>query len=118
MAQRLARTRHFPADRRECAWHETCSSEHEETVMHFIAFLVFGFVIGLIARAIMPGRQKLGILFTSLLGMAGSLLGGFLGILIFGGRPGEPIAAGWIGSIIGALIVLGIAASTRRTSHI
>jgi uncharacterized membrane protein YeaQ/YmgE (transglycosylase-associated protein family) len=86
--------------------------------MHFIAFLVFGLVIGLLARAIMPGRQKLGIIFTSLLGMAGSLLGGFLGILLFGGRPGEPVAAGWIGSIIGALILLGIASGTRGTSRI
>jgi uncharacterized membrane protein YeaQ/YmgE (transglycosylase-associated protein family) len=86
--------------------------------MHFIAFLVFGLVVGLIARAVMPGRQKLGLIMTSLLGMAGSLLGGFLGILLFGGRPGEPIAAGWIGSIIGALLLLGIAAGTRRTSRI
>jgi uncharacterized membrane protein YeaQ/YmgE (transglycosylase-associated protein family) len=86
--------------------------------MHFVAFLVFGFVIGLIARALMPGRQKLGIIMTSLLGMAGSLLGGFLGNLLFGARPGEPIAAGWIGSVIGALVVLGIASGTRRTSRI
>jgi uncharacterized membrane protein YeaQ/YmgE (transglycosylase-associated protein family) len=83
--------------------------------MHFIAFLIFGLIIGLIARAIMPGRQSIGIVLTSLLGMAGSLLGGFLGILLFGGRPGEPVAAGWIGSIIGALLLLGIFASTRRS---
>ena len=86
--------------------------------MHFIAFLVFGLVVGLIARVLMPGRQKLGFIMTSLLGMAGSLLGGFLGILLFGGRPGEPIAAGWIGSIIGALLLLGIAAGTRGTSRV
>ena len=86
--------------------------------MHFIAFIIFGLVIGLIARALMPGRQSLGIILTSLLGMAGSLLGGFLGILLFGGRPGEPVAAGWIGSILGALLLLGIAARTRGTSRI
>ena len=86
--------------------------------MHFIAFLVFGLVVGLVARALMPGRQKLGVILTSLLGMAGSLLGGFLGIMLFGGRPGEPIAAGWIGSIIGALLLLGIAGGTRRASRI
>jgi uncharacterized membrane protein YeaQ/YmgE (transglycosylase-associated protein family) len=83
--------------------------------MHFIAFLIFGLVIGLIARALMPGRQSIGIVLTALLGMAGSLLGGFLGILLFGGRPGEPVAAGWIGSILGALLLLGIFASTRRS---
>jgi uncharacterized membrane protein YeaQ/YmgE (transglycosylase-associated protein family) len=86
--------------------------------MHFIAFLVFGLVIGLIARALMPGRQKLGLIMTSLLGMAGSLLGGFLGNLLFGARPGEPVAAGWIGSIVGALLLLGIAAGTRGTSRV
>jgi uncharacterized membrane protein YeaQ/YmgE (transglycosylase-associated protein family) len=86
--------------------------------MHFIAFLVFGLVVGLIARALMPGRQKLGLIVTSLLGMAGSLLGGFVGILLFGRGPGEPVAAGWIGSIIGALLLLGVAAGTRRTSRI
>jgi uncharacterized membrane protein YeaQ/YmgE (transglycosylase-associated protein family) len=83
--------------------------------MHFIAFLIFGLIIGLIARALMPGRQSIGIVLTALLGMAGSLLGGFLGILLFGGRPGEPVAAGWIGSILGALLLLGIFASTRRS---
>jgi uncharacterized membrane protein YeaQ/YmgE (transglycosylase-associated protein family) len=86
--------------------------------MHFIAFLIFGFVIGLIARALLPGRQKLGLILTTMLGMAGSLLGGFLGILLFGRGPGEPVAAGWIGSILGALLLLGIAAGTRRTSRI
>ena len=85
--------------------------------MHFIGFLVFGLVIGLIARALMPGRQSLGIILTSVLGMAGSLLGGFLGILIFGGQPGEPLAAGWIGSIIGALLLLGLVAGVRGTSR-
>ena len=86
--------------------------------MHFIGFLIFGFVIGLIARALIPGRQKLGIVLTTLLGMAGSLLGGFVGLLLFGGRPGEPVTAGWIGSILGALLLLGLAAGTRRTSRI
>ena len=85
--------------------------------MHFIGFLIFGLVVGLIARAIMPGRQSLGLIMTSVLGMVGSLLGGFLGILLFGGRPGEPVAAGWIGSILGALLVLGLVAGVRRTSR-
>ena len=86
--------------------------------MHFIGFLIFGLVVGLIARAIMPGRQSLGLIMTSVLGMVGSLLGGFLGILLFGGRPGEPVAAGWIGSILGALLVLGLVAGVRRTSRV
>jgi uncharacterized membrane protein YeaQ/YmgE (transglycosylase-associated protein family) len=86
--------------------------------MHFIGFLVFGLVVGLIARALMPGRQALGIILTSVLGMLGSLLGGFLGIMIFGGSPGEPVAAGWIGSILGALLLLGLVAGVRGTSRV
>lgn len=86
--------------------------------MHFIGFLVFGLVVGLIARALMPGRQSLGVIMTALLGMVGSLLGGFLGMLIFGQRPGEPVAAGWIGSILGALLVLGLVAGVRGTSRV
>ena len=76
--------------------------------MHFIGFLIFGLIIGLIARALMPGRQSIGIVLPS-------LLGGFLGTLLFGRGPGEPVAAGWIGSIIGALLLLGVFASTRRS---
>ncbi len=86
--------------------------------MHFLGFLIFGLVVGLIARALMPGRQSLGIIMTSVLGMVGSLLGGFLGIMLFGGRPGEPVAAGWIGSILGALLVLGLVAGVRGTSRV
>jgi uncharacterized membrane protein YeaQ/YmgE (transglycosylase-associated protein family) len=86
--------------------------------MHFIGFLLFGLVVGLIARALMPGRQSLGIILTSVLGMAGSLLGGFVGIMVFGGHPGEPVAAGWIGSILGALLLLGLVAGVRGTSRV
>lgn len=81
--------------------------------MHLVAFIIFGLIIGFIARALMPGRQRMGLLLTSVLGMAGSLFGGLLGILLFGGSPAEPITAGWIGSIIGALLLLGIVGGTR-----
>ena len=86
--------------------------------MHLLVFALFGLIVGFIARALLPGRQRLGLILTSVLGMAGSLAGGFLGILLFGGRPGEPLAAGWLGSIIGALLLLGIAAGTRGTSRV
>ena len=82
--------------------------------MYLIAFLIFGFVVGLIARAIFPGTQRLGILMTTLLGVAGSLIGGILGNMLFGGRWDEPITAGWIGSIVGALVLLALAGRGRR----
>lgn len=76
--------------------------------MRLLLFLLFGFVVGLIARAIMPGRQQLGIVKTTLLGAGGSLVGGILGNLISGGPFFRISTAGWIGSILGALILLAV----------
>ncbi|HVM07751.1 MAG TPA: GlsB/YeaQ/YmgE family stress response membrane protein [Acidimicrobiales bacterium] len=67
--------------------------------MGLILFLIMGLIAGLIARAIMPGRDPMGWLATMLLGVVGALLGGFL----FGG-PDD--AVGYIGAVVGALIVL------------
>jgi uncharacterized membrane protein YeaQ/YmgE (transglycosylase-associated protein family) len=53
--------------------------------MGLIAFILFGLVIGLVARAVMPGRQSMGLLATSLLGMAGAFVGGLVGSVIYGG---------------------------------
>lgn len=69
-----------------------------------IGWIVFGAVIGGLARLIMPGRDPMGCLMTILLGIAGSVIGGLLLGLIIGGRSTDP--AGWIGSIIGALLLL------------
>jgi uncharacterized membrane protein YeaQ/YmgE (transglycosylase-associated protein family) len=82
--------------------------------MYLLAFLIFGFVVGLIARAIFPGTQRLGLLMTTLLGVAGSLIGGILGNMLFGGRWDHPMTAGWIGSILGAMLLLAIASRGRR----
>ena len=70
-----------------------------------ISWIVFGLVIGAIARLIMPGRQAMGWIMTILLGVIGSFAGGALSTLIFGGG-GLVRPSGWIMSIIGALIVL------------
>lgn len=74
--------------------------------MGLLAFIVFGLVIGLIARALMPGRQSMGLVATALLGMAGSFVGGLIGSLIYGGRMFELHSAGIIGSLVGALLVM------------
>lgn len=72
--------------------------------MGIISMIVVGFIIGLIARAIMPGDQKLGIIMTTVLGIVGSVVAGYLGAALGLYQAGE--GAGWIGSIVGALIVL------------
>jgi uncharacterized membrane protein YeaQ/YmgE (transglycosylase-associated protein family) len=74
-------------------------------VWTILGWIVFGLVVGFIARALVPGRDDIGILRTILLGIAGSVLGGVVfGLLSFGFRGFQP--AQWIGSVIGAVIVL------------
>jgi uncharacterized membrane protein YeaQ/YmgE (transglycosylase-associated protein family) len=79
-----------------------------------IFFILFGFIVGLIARAIYPGRQAMGFIMTSLLGIAGSFVGGAVGSLI----AREPVmqlhTAGVIGSIVGAVLILAIGAALGR----
>jgi uncharacterized membrane protein YeaQ/YmgE (transglycosylase-associated protein family) len=81
--------------------------------MHLLLFLVFGFVVGLIARAVMPGTQRMGIVKTTLLGAAGSFLGGLLGNLISGDPLGQVHSAGWIGSVLGAIILVAVLGRSR-----
>jgi uncharacterized membrane protein YeaQ/YmgE (transglycosylase-associated protein family) len=73
-----------------------------------ILFLLFGLLVGFLARAIMPGRQSMGIVATLLLGVAGSFLGGFVVALFTHRRVLEFNTAGFIGSVLGALVVLFI----------
>lgn len=72
--------------------------------MGIISMIIVGFVVGLIARAIMPGDQKLGFIMTTLLGIVGAVVAGYLGAALGFYQAGQ--GAGWIGSIIGAIIVL------------
>ena len=83
--------------------------------------IIIGFFAGLIARAIMPGRQHMGILTTTLLGMVGSILGGIIGSLISPNRAGGTWSlhpAGLILSIIGAFLVLLVVGMVGRRRHI
>ena len=73
--------------------------------MDVIWFLLIGLVAGFVARALVPGPDPMGWLGTMVLGIVGSLVGGTLAALLFGGTLALS-AAGIIGSIIGAIIVL------------
>jgi uncharacterized membrane protein YeaQ/YmgE (transglycosylase-associated protein family) len=73
--------------------------------MGLIAFLIIGLIAGFIARALVPGPDPMGWLGTMILGIVGSFVGGTLAALLFGGTL-ELSAAGLVGSIIGAIIVL------------
>ena len=70
-----------------------------------VGWVVFGLVVGFIARALVPGRDDIGVWRTIALGVIGSVLGGVVfGLLTVGFRGFQP--AGWIGSVIGAVVVL------------
>jgi uncharacterized membrane protein YeaQ/YmgE (transglycosylase-associated protein family) len=85
--------------------------------MGLILFIVFGFVVGLLARALLPGRQKMGILMTTGLGIAGSFIGGFFGSLLTDRRVTDLHTAGILGSIVGAIVLLLIVGRfSRRTA--
>lgn len=71
--------------------------------MNIIGWLLFGLVIGVIAKFLMPGKDPGGWIVTILLGIAGSFVGGFLANTLMGS---QSQTAGWIGSIIGAMILL------------
>ena len=74
--------------------------------MGIIITIVVGFIVGLIARAIMPGNQSMGLIMTIILGIVGSLVASYGGAGLGLYPAGSPM--GWIASIIGAIVVLFI----------
>lgn len=76
-------------------------------MLHFIWHIIVGFVVGLLARAVMPGAQGMGIIKTTLLGVIGGVVGGLIGRLFSKPEPGSAFhPAGFIMSVIGAILVL------------
>ena len=82
--------------------------------MHYVWMAVIGFVVGLIARAVLPGTQSLGIILTAVLGIAGSLIAGFAGQALGWYTQGQP--AGLIASVIGAIVLLFIVSKLKGSS--
>ncbi|MEW4526662.1 MAG: GlsB/YeaQ/YmgE family stress response membrane protein [Maioricimonas sp. JB045] len=76
------------------------------TITGIISWCFFGLIVGALARLFMPGRQTMSILLTIVLGVVGSFAGGAISSLLFGSSESLVNPAGWIMSIIGALIVL------------
>lgn len=71
-----------------------------------IGWILFGLIVGLVAKLVMPGKDPGGVIVTMLLGIVGALVGGFLGRAL--GLYGPQDAAGFIMSVIGAIVVLAI----------
>jgi uncharacterized membrane protein YeaQ/YmgE (transglycosylase-associated protein family) len=68
--------------------------------------IIIGFVVGVIAKLIMPGKENMGFIVTTLLGIAGSLVATYIGQAVGWYTAGQ--GAGWIGSIVGAFVLLWI----------
>ena len=82
-----------------------------------IGFLIFGLVVGALARLIKPGKQNLSLVMTLLLGVAGSLIGGIIASLLGTGNIFELNIIGAIVAIVAAVLLIGVAegASSGRT---
>jgi uncharacterized membrane protein YeaQ/YmgE (transglycosylase-associated protein family) len=80
--------------------------------MHILGTIIIGFIVGLIAKLIMPGRDPGGFVITTLLGIVGALIAKYIGQAVGWYRPDQN--AGFIASIIGAIILLAIYHMFRR----
>jgi uncharacterized membrane protein YeaQ/YmgE (transglycosylase-associated protein family) len=80
------------------------TQQKERTMFSILAWIVFGLIVGALAKLLMPGRDPGGFIVTILLGIAGALIGGFLGRALGFYGPGE--AAGFVMSLLGAIVLL------------
>ena len=87
--------------------------------MSLLAWIVIGMIVGALAKLVMPGRDPGGMIVTILLGIGGALLGGAIGRALGMYDPGQP--AGWIMSILGAIVILvgyrAVIGRNRAVSH-
>jgi uncharacterized membrane protein YeaQ/YmgE (transglycosylase-associated protein family) len=72
--------------------------------MSIIGWIIFGLIVGVVAKLVMPGRDPGGIIMTILLGIGGALVGGFLGRVLGWYGEGDPV--GFVMAVIGAILVL------------
>ena len=89
-----------------------------ELLWFIIVLFVVGLIAGAIARLLVPGRDPMGLFATAVLGIVGSVIGGFLGYVLTGKdfNDGALQPAGWLGSIIGAIIALLIYRAVKGRS--
>jgi uncharacterized membrane protein YeaQ/YmgE (transglycosylase-associated protein family) len=78
--------------------------------MGIIAFIILGLLAGLIAKALLPGSDPGGLIITTIIGIVGALLGGFLAAALFGAHPLDEFfdISTWITAIVGAILLLAI----------
>jgi uncharacterized membrane protein YeaQ/YmgE (transglycosylase-associated protein family) len=84
--------------------------------MFVLGWILFGLVVGIVAKLLMPGRDPGGFIITTLLGIVGAVIGGFLGRALGFYGPGEP--AGFLMATLGAVVLLFIYRMLRRPARI
>jgi uncharacterized membrane protein YeaQ/YmgE (transglycosylase-associated protein family) len=82
--------------------------------MHIVWTIVIGFFAGLIAKWIMPGKERMGLIMTVVLGIVGSVVATYLGQFLKIYEPGQ--TAGFIGAVVGSIIVLVVFGLIKRKS--
>jgi uncharacterized membrane protein YeaQ/YmgE (transglycosylase-associated protein family) len=83
-------------------------------VFHILGWVIFGAIVGTLAKFLMPGKDSLGCVVTIILGIAGAMVGGFLGR--FMGLYGEGQPAGYVMATIGAILILWIGRKMSKPS--
>jgi uncharacterized membrane protein YeaQ/YmgE (transglycosylase-associated protein family) len=74
--------------------------------MHILVWILFGLVVGVVAKFLMPGRDPRGFAITIVLGIVGAFVGGFVGRMLGWYRDGDPV--GFVMAVLGAIVVLAI----------
>lgn len=83
-------------------------------MFHILGWVIFGAIVGTLAKFLMPGKDSLGCVVTIILGIAGAMVGGFLGR--FMGLYGEGQPAGYVMATIGAILILWIGRKMSKPS--
>jgi uncharacterized membrane protein YeaQ/YmgE (transglycosylase-associated protein family) len=84
-------------------------------LLSILGTIVVGFIVGLIARAVKPGDDKMGLVMTTLIGIAGAFVARYVGVAMGWYQQNEP--AGWIASVLGAVVLLVIYGLIRGRSR-
>jgi uncharacterized membrane protein YeaQ/YmgE (transglycosylase-associated protein family) len=82
--------------------------------MAVLGWIIFGLVVGIVAKFLMPGRDPGGFIITILIGIAGALLGGYLGRAVGWYREGDPV--GFVMAVLGSIILLALYRMLARRS--
>jgi uncharacterized membrane protein YeaQ/YmgE (transglycosylase-associated protein family) len=77
-----------------------------KSALHILVWILFGLIVGVVAKFLMPGRDPGGFIITIVLGIVGAFVGGFLGRMLGWYKEGDPV--GFVMAVLGAIVVLAV----------